>query len=395
MKIVVQKFGGTSVATPERRSLLIDKVKKAIDRGELPVVVVSAMGRKGDPYATDTLLSQINPKLKTEQPRSVDMLMSCGEIISSVVTSSEMLMKGINAIPLTGGQAGIITDENFMEADFITVDTENIKSLLKEGKVPVIAGFQGRTKKWDITTIGRGGSDVTASLIGAYLKADRVEIYTDVDGILTSDPNIVPNASLIKTISYEESFQFAYEGAKVIHPRAVEIAQNHNLPLLIKNTLSNSEGTLINNDIYLDKKRIITGIASKSDRVQVTVEYEGDESYYSMFTILGEHDISLDLINVFPKQKIFTIDSDKLTQLKEIFNNMNLKFEYKKNCCKIALIGAGMRGTPGVMARILTALTREKIEVLQTADSHNTIWCLVNEKDRDKSIIALHKEFQL
>lgn len=219
MKIVVQKFGGTSVATPERRSFIIDKVQKTIDRGEFPVVVVSAMGRNGDPYATDTLLSQIDPRIKTEQPRAVDMILSCGEIISSVVTSSEMLLKGINAIPLTGGQAGIITDDNFMEADFITVDTENLKSLLNEGKVPVIAGFQGRTKIWDVTTIGRGGSDVTASLIGAYLKADRVEIYTDVDGILTSDPNIVPNASLIKNISYEESFQFAYEGAKVIHPR--------------------------------------------------------------------------------------------------------------------------------------------------------------------------------
>ena len=395
MKIVVQKFGGTSVATPERRSLIIDKVQKTIDRGEMPVVVVSAMGRSGAPYATDTLLSLINPRLKTEQSRVVDMLMSCGEIISSVVTSSEMLLKGINAIPLTGGQAGIITDDNFMEADIITVETDKLISLLNEGKVPVIAGFQGRTKEWDITTIGRGGSDVTASLIGAYLKADRVEIYTDVDGILTSDPNIVPNASLIKNISYEESFQFAYEGAKVIHPRAVEIAQNHNLPLLIKNTLSNSEGTLINSDIYLDKKRIITGIASKSERVQVTVSFEGNENYYSMFTALAENDISLDLINVFPKQKIFTIASNKLNPLKEIFNGLNLKFEYKKQCCKIALIGAGMRGTPGVMARILTALTRENIEVLQTADSHNTIWCLVHEKDRDKSIIALHKEFEL
>ncbi|MCM1991127.1 aspartate kinase [Oceanirhabdus seepicola] len=395
MKIVVQKFGGTSVATPERRSLIIDKVQKTIDRGELPVVVVSAMGRNGDPYATDTLLSQINPRLKTEQPRVVDMLMSCGEVISSVVTSSEMLLKGINAIPLTGGQAGIITDENFMEADFITVDTENLKSLLNEGKVPVIAGFQGRTKNWDITTIGRGGSDVTASLIGAYLKAERVEIYTDVDGILTSDPNIVPNASLIRNISYEESFQFAYEGAKVIHPRAVEIAQNHNLPLLIKNTLSNSEGTLINNDVHLERKRIITGIASRSKRVQVTVAYDGNENYYSMFTVLADNGISLDLINVFPKQKIFTIDSHKLNDLKNIFNKMNLKFDITEECCKISLIGAGMRGTPGVMATILTALTREKIEVLQTADSHNTIWCLVNEKDRDKSIIALHKQFDL
>lgn len=232
-------------------------------------------------------------------------------------------------------------------------------------------------------------------MIGAYLKADRVEIYSDVDGILTSDPNIVPNASLIKNISYEESFQFAYEGAKVIHPRAVEIAQNHNLPLLIKNTLSNSEGTLINGELYLDKKKIITGIASRSERVQVTVSYECNENYYSMFTALADNHISLDLINVFPKQKIFTIESNKLNDLKDIFNKLNLKFEYKEQCCKIALIGAGMRGTPGVMARILTALTREKIEVLQTADSHNTIWCLVNEEDRNKSIRALHKEFQL
>lgn len=391
MDIVVQKFGGTSVATKDKRKHIIRKVKAAIANGDFPIVVVSAMGRTGDPYSTDTLLNLLS---NTSDKRTQDMLISCGEVISSCILSNELCVEGVNATPLNGGQAGIVTNSKHSEADILNVDTLYIDNLIKEAIIPVVAGFQGVSKDNEITTIGRGGSDVTAAILGVALNAKRVEIYTDVDGILTGDPNIVPDASLIKSISFEESFQFAFEGAKVIHPRAVEIAMKNNLTLLIKNTTSDSQGTIINNDSN-SRDKIITGITSKANRIQIKVDYVGTESYYSIFTKLGDENISLDLINVFPKQKIFTIDACEEVKFKNIMSQLQLTYEINYNCCKISLIGSGMRGTPGVMARILTALSRERIEVLQTADSHNTIWCLVQDADSEKAIKALHNEFSL
>lgn len=395
MKIIVQKYGGTSVASAEKRKFIIEKVKMALKRGEFPIVVVSAMGRKGAPYATDTLLSLVDDEFKKYNLQAVDLLLSCGEAISTVVMCNELYGSDVNCVPVTGGQAGIITDDNFGNAKIVDLNPSYLYDLINKNIVPVVAGFQGISKEGRITTIGRGGSDVTAAIIGAAVKADRVEIYKDVDGIMTSDPRIVPEASLIKNIGYNEIFQFAHQGAKVIHPRAVEIAQKYDLTLLIKNTTTDSEGTLISRTCVKENHKIITGITSVDHRIQVRVKYNGNDNYYSLFTILGENGISLDLINVFPKEKIFTIDGKKLDELKSILEDMKIEHSLIENCSKIAVIGAGMKGEPGVMARILMALTRENIEVLQTADSHITIWCLVKAEEMVKAIKALHKEFEL
>ncbi|KYH35783.1 aspartokinase [Clostridium tepidiprofundi DSM 19306] len=394
MNIVIQKFGGTSVSTEKRRKLIVSKVKGCIEQGNMPVIVVSAMGRKGEPYATDTLLSLVGNDFKSTNLLAVDLLMSCGEIISSVVMAEQLNKNGINAHPLTGGQAGILTDSIHGAANIIDVNTEMILNLLDDNIIPVVAGFQGIDSKGFITTIGRGGSDVTAAILGAALKANRVEIYTDVDGIMTSDPRIVPNASLIKEISYKEIFQFAHQGAKVIHPRAVEISEKHNIPLLIKNTFSDSEGTLIN-EFSSKSEKIITGITNINDRVQIRVTNNFEEAYNNLFDVLAENNISLDLINVFPKEKIFTIDKKDLDKLILIIKDLKLSFSYIENCSKLSVIGEGMKGRPGVMAKILKALTREGVEVLQTADSHMTIWCLINSNDVSNAINALHNEFDL
>ncbi|WP_027623478.1 aspartate kinase [Clostridium lundense] len=398
MKILVQKFGGTSVSTHERRIMVIDKIIKAQKEGYSPVVVVSAMGRKGEPYATDTLLSLVSKKLKDKNPLSIDLLMSCGEIISTVVMTDELLEKGIDAVPMTGGQAGIFTDDSYNNASVVNLDGSKVLEVIKQGKIPVIAGFQGLSDKGFTTTLGRGGSDVTGALLGVSLKAEQVEIYTDVDGIMTADPRIVSDASLIEEISYNEVFQFADQGAKVVHPRAIEIAMKENIPLVIKNTLSNCKGTMINNigDINLDN--IITGITHMSNRIQIKVsqnENKNNTNYTTLLGTLADNSISIDLINVFPEESIFTIDGKDYDKFDSIMNGLNLHYSHIDNCSKIAIIGSRMRGIPGVMAKILYSLNSENIKVLQTADSHTTIWCLVEGDFTEKAINVLHKVFKL
>ncbi|MEK6263713.1 MAG: aspartate kinase [Clostridium sp.] len=395
MKILVQKFGGTSVSTKEKRKLAVCKVLNAKAEGYSPVVVVSAMGRKGDPYATDTLLSLVADNFKMANPLAIDLLMSCGEIISTVIMCNELNDNKIDAVPLTGGQAGLMTDSNYNNAAIINVDTQKILNILQSGKIPVVAGFQGQDEKGYVTTIGRGGSDVTAARLGAALNAVETRIYTDVDGIMTADPRIVSEASLIKKISYDEIFQFADQGAKVIHPRAVEISKKYNIPLVIKNTMNDCDGTVIS---HLDEeayKNIITGITHMNNRVQIKICKNSDPSYDDLFDILAENLISIDLINVFPKEKIFTIDEKDYEKFENLIKGLNMAYSFIKDCSKLSIIGSKMRGIPGVMARILKALTRENIEVLQTADSHMTIWCLVETGYVEKAINALHKEFKL
>ncbi len=395
MKILVQKFGGTSVSTEEKRKLVVSKVLNAKSKGYLPVVIVSAMGRKGEPYATDTLLSLIDDDFKAVNPLAIDLLMSCGETISTVVMCNELNNNNIDAVPLTGGQAGIITDSNYNNAAILDVDTKKLLDILQKGKIPVVAGFQGKDQNGYITTLGRGGSDVTAAMLGAALNAVETQIYTDVDGIMTADPRIVSEATLIKKISYDEIFQFADQGAKVIHPRAVEISKKYNVPLVIKNTMNDCDGTIISNLGTSASENIITGITHMNNRVQIKICKNSHSSYEDFFDILAANLISIDLINVFPKEKIFTIDEKDFTKFESLVKELNVSYSFVKDCSKLSIIGSKMRGIPGVMARILKALTREGIEVLQTADSHMTIWCLVETAYAEKAINALHKEFKL
>lgn len=394
MDIVVQKFGGTSVSSENNRILVTKKIKKAIKDGYKPVVVVSAMGRKGSPYATDTLLSLVSEEFKINNPRALDLLLSCGETLSTVVMCNDLLREGVEAVPLMGGEAGIRTDNNFNNASILDVNPKNVLKVLEQGKVPVVAGFQGISEEGSITTIGRGGSDVTGAILGAALKAKEVQIYTDVDGIMTADPRIVSKASLIESISYDEVFQFADQGAKVIHPRAVEISRKYNIPLVIKNTLSDCEGTIISS-YGEDNERIITGITHMSNRVQIRINGGSKEHCNNIFHILAENEISIDLISVFVNDKIFTISEVDLDKFKNIATNYEIDYQYTENCSKISIIGSKMRGIPGVMSRILRALEEGNIDILQTADSHTTIWCLVESNKVKDAINLLHNEFKL
>lgn len=398
MDIIVQKFGGTSVSTEERRKQVIKKISKAIESGLKPVVVVSAMGRAGEPYATDTLLSLVDDNFKENNKAAQDLLMCCGEIISSVVMCNDLYKHGITAVPLTGGQAGIITNSNFTDAQSIKVDTTNIMKIVESGKVPVITGFQGVTENGLFTTLGRGGSDTSACILGVALKAKEIAIYTDVDGIMTADPRVVEDASLINEMTYNEVFQLADHGAKVIHPKAVEIAKRGNVPLIIKNTMSECKGTVIKSNVSEEEKRLISGITHLNNRIQVRVrlsENRDSKSYRSLLKLLAKNHISLDLINIFPEHQMFTIDASEKEKLNEIMNKAGIKYSIIEGCSTIAIVGAGMNGVPGVMASIINTLTSNEIEVLQTTDSNMTIWCLIYTSKVKEAIRLLHKEFNL
>lgn len=394
MKILVQKFGGTSVKNEINRKHAADKIKMAIKEGYSPVVVVSAMGRFGDPYATDTLLSNVLNITSKMDKRSLDTLMACGEIISCNVMCATLREMDIKCTVLTGGQAGIITDENFGSASVMKVNTDKILKLLEEGIVPVVAGFQGITENGDFTTLGRGGSDTSAAILGEALHAYEIDIYTDVDGIMTSDPKIVPDARIIDSIGYNEVFQFAEMGAKVIHPKAVEFAMRGNVPLVIKNTMSDAAGTIITS-ISNNKKRLITGITYMPDRAQIFIEdtKTSGVSDEIIFAALADNEISIDLLSIFPNYKVFTINEENLEKTENLLKNLGLKFKINTNCSMISIISERMRGVYGIMASIIKTLKQNNIELLQTSDSHTTVWCLVKSSDIPKALNSLHSTF--
>lgn len=405
MKILVQKFGGTSVATQERREMVVDKIENAVKNGFFPVVVVSAIGRNGDPYATDTLISLANSVGVKSNPREMDMLMSCGEVISCVILANTIKKRGHDSKVLTGGQAGIITDESFGDAEVLNVNPQFIYDCVEKNIIPVIAGFQGKTEKGEITTLGRGGSDVTGAIIGEALNAEAVEIYTDVEGVMTADPRIVPDAMVMDTIYYNEVFQMAEYGAKVIHPRAVEVAMRSSIPLLIKNTLTNSAGTLITNCDknrryrYDKRDKLLTAIAHIGGRVRVRIRFDGAAGEYEndnqLFNTIAAEGISIDMINVNPDFKVFIIEESNIEKLEKALGKFGYNYELKTNCSKVTIIGNKMRGIPGVMAKAITALAKQNIEVLQTSDSHTTISCLIDSVNTNAAVNALHQEFEL
>jgi aspartate kinase len=404
MKIIVQKFGGTSLADSINRSRVVNKILEKYKRGYSIVVVVSAIGRKGDPYATDSLIDLVNKV--TIKKRELDLLMSCGEIISAVILSSLVNEKGYESIVFTGPQAGIHTTDEYGNADIVSINPERILKSLKENKIVIVAGFQGKAENGDITTLGRGGSDTTAVALGESLNCECVEIYTDVDGIMTADPRLVPEAKLIQTICYNEVYQLAEDGAKVIHPKAIEFAERSNIKVIIKNTLKdNIGGTIITNSNMINKERskninvedkLITAITYKKNRAQVIIDTKTNPQITEvLMKELTNNKISIDLINFFVNQKIFTVDEGDVPILRNILNKYDCNFEIIEKCCKISAIGHRIRGIPGVMSRIVNALSNNNIDILQTADSHTTIWCLIKEKDTEAAVKALHKEFSL
>ena len=394
MSLIVMKFGGTSVSTDEARRAAYKKIATALDSGDKVAVVISAMGRKGDPYATDTLLALVG---RTINKRDKDLLMSTGELISAVVMSDMLNDNGYGAHAVTGYQAGILTDETHGSAKCISVDPAYLNELLDKGITPVITGFQGVFGSHQITTLGRGGSDTSAVIIGAALKADLVEIYTDVDGIMTADPKIVEKAKFIDLINTDELFQMAEQGAKVIHPKAVEISKEHSLKMCVRSTFSDRSGTtIIDKQLFHDPNNIndvVSSIALLKNRTQFIVSRVGESEEHRLLTLLAEKKVSLDLINIFPDSIVFTIDTGDVKACESVIGSLGFSYEKREGLAKITAIGAKMHGVPGVMAKIVAALLEGGIEILQSADSYLNISCLIKEGDGEKAVQALHHEF--
>jgi aspartate kinase len=394
MMIVIQKFGGTTVSSVSKRLLVAKRIKDTIDLGLSPIAVISAIGRLGEPYSTDSLLSLVRPnRIKA---RDLDLLMSVGEIISCVLMVDTLASIGVNAKPYTGGQAGIITDESYGKANILHVKPEPILECLKKGIVPVVAGFQGITEHGQITTLGRGGSDTSAAILAKAVDADRIEIYTDVDGIMTADPNIVKEARKLNELSYSELFEMADQGAKVIHPKAVSIAMSKQIPLIIKNIAGNDPGTLISNrKIEKQKKDLVTSIVHISGRCQVKALYDKSDEKIGILKELADKGISLDIINVFPSHMVFTIEKQAKVQVEQILASMATSFSVLDGLCKVSIIGEGMKGVPGVIYKAIKLLSEQGIEVLQTSDSHTTISCLIKEKEAERAVSILHQGYCL
>jgi len=406
VRVLVQKFGGTSVATAERRAQVAAKVSEAVREGYSPVVVVSAIGRNGDPYATDTFINLVNGITLDHPKREMDLLLSCGEIISGVVMTSTLKNLGLDAILLTGGQAGIITNDCFGDARIIRVEPKAILENLQAGKVVVVTGFQGVTEDGQITTLGRGGSDTTAAALGVALNAEAIDIYTDVEGIMTADPRIVEDARILDVVTYNEICHLAHQGAKVIHPRAVEIAMQKNIPIWIKCTFSDAKGTLVTSiqpdmgagtDITGD--RLITGIAHTANITQIRVPthevVDVLQAHKQIFKGMALADISVDFISVQPESVLYTVPDELAGKALKILENLGFKPTAVPSCAKVSIVGAGIAGVPGVMADMVEALADAGVSILQSADSHTTIWVLVKKEDMVPAVQALHKKFMV
>jgi aspartate kinase len=322
------------------------------------------------------------------------------------VMSSTLCNNGIASLALTGWQAGMITDGNYGDAQVVEFQPERLLAHLRNDEVVVVAGFQGVTHEGEINTLGRGGSDTSAVILGAGLGAEKVEIYTDVNGIMTADPKLVADARIIDHLSYNEVCQLAYEGAKVIHPRAVEVAMQHNVSLIVKHLREREAGTIIGSDAhYVGESgsfggrdlRVITGIAHTPGLAQVTVEMDAADSELElqMFDRLAEHHISIDMISIFPERKNFTIREENLLQAEAALKKLGVKYQISGGCAKVSVVGLGMRNIPGVMARVIKALKERDVRILQTGDSNITISLLIREEDLSEALCTLHDHFRL
>lgn len=400
MGVLVQKFGGTSVASYEKMKEVCKIIEAHKEQYKDIAVVVSAMGRKGAPYATDTLIGMCTNINERPTKRELDMIMSCGEIISGTILATMLDSMGIPATFLTGTQAGIITTKAFSNAKIKKINPKKIQRELADGKVVIIAGFQGGTEDGEITTLGRGGSDTSAVAIGKALGSDLVQIYTDVDGIMTADPRIEPDAKVLKYVDYDEVFQMAEKGAKVIHPRAVELAKNADIILQIKNTYNPTyEGTKIGpanvlKDVYEDssKVRFMSAVAHKDKIAQVKV-ITTEDIFSKILNEMEDRDINMDMINFFTEKKAFALDVSNLEYVEDILKKYSVEYEIKSDCAKVTLIGNKVTETPGVIAKIMRALNAENVTLLQSSDSYNSLSCLVDEKDMVKTVHAIHNAF--
>ena len=403
MGIIVQKFGGTSVADPQKIHNVAKAVIREKNNGNDVVVVVSAMG-----HTTDHLIKLAKEVTNTPDSREMDMLLSTGEQVSIALLAMAIQSQGYKAVSMNGQQVGIVTECIHTKARIVDIKTEKLQKKLSEGNIIVVAGFQGVTPDGEITTVGRGGSDTAAVAIAAALKADRCDIYTDVEGVYATDPRIVPNIQRTDIISYEEMLELARVGANVLHPRSVETAKQFNVPLRVRSSFKlDNLGTLIIGVENMEIYKPVAGVAADSSQVRILLSNLPDipGTAAKLFGALAKNNISVDMIiqslaNNGTNSIAFTVDEDDLDEAiatlkaeKDTVQAAEILID--KDIAKVSIVGAGMVDRPGIAADMFRALAEKDINIKMISTSEIKISCLVEKQNANQAIKALCKEFGL
>ena len=403
--IIVMKFGGTSVGNTDKIKKVADRVIKSKNEGLKVVVVVSAMGD-----TTDNLIDLAGNISKEPGRREMDMLLSTGEQVSIALLAIAIQAKGSDCVSLTGNQAGIYTDDAYSNAKILHISNARIIKELKSGKIVIVAGFQGITSNGDISTLGRGGSDTTALALAASLGADYCEIYTDVDGVYTTDPNMVPEAKKIEVLSYDEMLELASSGAKVLHLRAVEFAKKHDVILHVRSSFNDNEGTwVMDKNIKSEKmeRPVVTGVAYDTNQVKISIFGLPDIPGVAakLFSEFANTNISIDLIvqNVSEKSIAtisFTIKNEDINEAKKVLGYLKKSIEFKDvnidpDVAKVSIVGAGMQTHPGVAAKMFNLLGNENINIEMISTSPIRISCVIRKDKIKNAVKVLHSGFAL
>ena len=399
MSLIVQKFGGSSVANTERLQNVADIVTSTYKAGNKVVVVVSAQGDTTDEFIEKAAAINAAPS-----KREMDVLLSAGEQISMALLAMAIEKLGCPVVSLTGWQAGIETHRNYSDARIRRVTGERIRSELDRGRIVIVAGFQGINKSEDITTLGRGGSDTTAVAIAASLRADLCQIYTDVDGVYTADPRMVEGARKLEEITYDEMLELATLGAQVLHNRSVEMAKKYNVDLEVVSSFTRNPGTKVK-EVSTMEKMIVNGVARDNKCARVAVINLPDEPGFAfkVFSILAKNKINVDIILQSVgrnglKTISFTVAQDDADRTKEVLeaNKDLLRFEaisVNTKVAKVSIVGAGMQSNPGVAATMFEALAEAQINIRMISTSEIKISVLINEEDSERAVRAIHNKF--
>jgi aspartate kinase len=403
VSLVVQKYGGTSVADSDRIKRVAARVVASAADGEQVCVVVSAMGS-----TTDKLLELAREVSDRPHPREQDMLLTAGERISMALLSMAIIELGRDAVSFTGSQAGIVTDATHGKARIVELRMQRVREALEQGRIVIVAGFQGvATASSDVTTLGRGGSDTTAVAIAAGLGADVCEIYTDVDGVYTADPRIVPGARKLEAVTYEEMLELAASGAKVLALRSVEYARNHGVPIHVRSSFNDSGGTWVRKEEDVLEQAIISGIASDTGEAKVTILHVPDKPGIAgrVFRPLADAGIHIDMIvqNVSEAGHTdisFTLPQSDLDTAQPVLAALAKQvdaegFTYDVDIGKVSLVGAGMRSHPGVAADMFEALADAGINIEIISTSSIRISCVVRSADLERAVQVVHDRFKL
>ncbi len=402
MGLLVQKYGGTSVADPDRIKAVAEHIVRTRQRGDDVVVVVSAMGK-----TTDDLLRLAYEVAQAPSAREMDMLLTSGERISIALLCMALMDQGVAARSFTGSQAGIVTDTSHGKAKIVEIRSGRVREALEAGDVAVVAGFQGVSTDANITTLGRGGSDTTAVALAAALGADACEIYTDVAGVYTADPRVVPDARKLQRLSFEEMLELSATGGRVLALRSVEFARNHGVPVHVRSSFSWEPGTWVGQEDPTMEQAIISGVSHDVSEAKVTIRRVPDRPGVAakLFRALADETVNVDMI----EQNVslegftdisFTVPRDDLSRAITVMEKMVAEtgangFTHDPDIGRVSLVGAGMKTHPGIAAEMFEVLAAEDVNIEMISTSSIRISCVVREADVEKAVLALHRAFSL